>query len=156
MSDLSYEVNDEFNISTVSSAFNSSESGQVPRLLFSDLNISTIGEGTGSSGQEQLIETKKVTQAVNTDRRLYLDFVVLKVMKRLRLCSYEAMLAEVVPQLKFGLLRTNVEPRISYLAQIGRLELWDEKPTGEAQPAGGGTQQQTSMQVDEEAGKAVS
>ena len=83
-----------------------------------------------------------MTEAVSADRRLYLDFVVLKVMKRLRLCPYESMVDEVLPILRFGLKREDVEPRIAYLVKTGRLEVFDEeKKEGE-------------MQIDEGAGEA--
>ena len=117
MTDLSYEVNDEFD-ATKAKMINTSQP-EMPLLALSELNCDV---GTTS---EQLIETKKVTEAVNTDRRFYLDFVVLKVMKRLRLSPYETMMSEVVPVLRFGLQRSDVEPRIAYLCQIGRLEVYD-------------------------------
>ena len=56
----------------------------------------------------QLIETKKVVQEVKQDRRMYLDFVVLKNMKRLKLCRFDQLMDEIVPQLMFGLQKADL------------------------------------------------
>ena len=56
----------------------------------------------------QLIETKKVVQEVKQDRRMYLDFVVLKNMKRLKLCPFDQLMDEIVPQLMFGLQKADL------------------------------------------------
>ena len=56
----------------------------------------------------QLIETKKVVQEIKQDRRMYLDFVVLKNMKRLKLCPFDQLMDEIVPQLMFGLQKADL------------------------------------------------
>lgn len=136
MTDLSYEVNDEFDAAKAKNTI----MAEMPLIALSEFSGAQGAAESANNGDfEQLIETNKVTEAVNTDRRLYLDFVVLKLMKRLRLCPFESMMGEVVPLLRFGLLRENLEPRIAYLCQIGRLEVFDEQKDG-------------AMQVDEAAG----
>ena len=70
---------------------------------------------------------QKVAEAVNVDRRYHVESVVIKVMKRLKQCDYETMIAEVAPLLKFGQKRSDVEARVEQLIKRGNLEVWEEE-----------------------------
>ena len=49
--------------------------------------------GDGGEGQGGLItDVKPVAAAVKADRRCHIDSVIIKVMKRLKKCSYGAMM----------------------------------------------------------------
>lgn len=128
-SDLSYEVNDDFE----------------PAPNQTGLPVIVLPEALAEAGPEEagphalITDVKKVSESVNVDRRYHIESVIIKVMKRLKLCSYEAMMDEVVPLLKFGQQWADAEPRVEVLAKRGNLELFEET----AEPA-----DEQSMQVD--------
>ena len=64
--------------------------------------------------------------AVQADRRSHVESVMIKVMKRLKRCDFETMVSEVVPLLRFGQKRADVEARIDNLIKRGNLEVWEE------------------------------
>ena len=63
----------------------------------------TLAESRECAASMQLItDVKKVAQAVQSDRRSHVESVIIKVMKRLKYCDFEEMMATVLPLLRFN------------------------------------------------------